>query len=70
MVDYHGKDRFTVTLIVDDEEIELPVDGKEDEGEVSDEFSSLDPESEEGTIVESDDNLTPDEALDSSVKTE
>jgi hypothetical protein len=70
MVDYHGKDRFTVTLIVDEEEIELPVDGKEDEGEVSDEFSSLDLESEEGTIVESDDNLTPDEALDSSVKTE
>ena len=76
MVDYHGKDRFTVTLIVDEEEIELPVDGKEDEGEVSDEFSSLDEEAEateaveEGTIVESEGNLSPDAALDGNVKTE
>lgn len=70
MVDYHGKDRFTVTLIVDDEEIELPVDGKEDEGEVSDEFSSLDPESEEGIIVDNEDNLFAESALDSNVKTE
>ena len=76
MVDYHGKDRFTVTLIVDEEEIELPVDGKEDEGEVSDEFSSLDEEAEpieaveEGTIVESEGNLSTDAALDGNVKTE
>ena len=76
MVDYHGKDRFTVTLIVDEEEIELPVDGKEDEGEVSDEFSSLDEEAEateaveEGTIVESEGNLSTVAALDGNVKTE
>jgi hypothetical protein len=76
MVDYHGKDRFTVTLIVDEEEIELPVDGKEDDGEVSDEFSSLDEEAEpteaveEGTIVESEGNLSTDAALDGNVKTE
>lgn len=76
MVDYHGKDRFTVTLIVDEEEIELPVDGKEDEGEVSDEFSSLDEEAEpteaveEGIIVESEGNLSTDAALDGNVKTE
>ena len=31
-IDYHGKDRYTVTLIIDDEEIELPAT---DEGDVS-----------------------------------
>ena len=31
-IDYHGKDRYTVTLIIDDEEIELPAT---DEGDAS-----------------------------------
>ena len=58
MKDYMGKDRYTVTLYVDDEAIELPVDEKDDEGEVSDEYSNLDEEQEEGTIVAPADNLT------------
>ena len=70
MKEYIGKDRYTVTLIVDEDEIELPVDAKEDEGEVVDEFSNLDEEAEEGTIIEADNNLSPDNALDSNVKTE
>jgi hypothetical protein len=70
MKEYIGKDRYTVTLIVDEDEIELPVDAKEDEGEVVDEFSNLDEEAEEGTIIDADNNLSPDNALDSNVKTE
>lgn len=58
MKDYMGKDRYTVTLYVDDEAIEFPVDEKDDEGEVSDEYSNLDEEQEEGTIVAPADNLT------------
>ena len=58
MKDYMGKDRYTVTLYVDDEAIELPVDEKDDEGEVSDKYSNLDEEQEEGTIVAPADNLT------------
>ena len=47
-----------MTLYVDDEAIEFPVDEKDDEGEVSDEYSNLDEEQEEGTIVAPADNLT------------
>ncbi len=65
MVDYHGKDRYTVTLIVDDEEIELPV---EDDDIVEDEEDAF--ADEQGTNVASEDNLSADTTLNDNVETE
>ena len=84
MKGYLGKDRYTVTLIVDDQEVELPAG---DEGEVvedvEDEFATektadevetvTDAESTpevEGTIVASEDNLSEDAALETQERTE
>ena len=65
MVDYHGKDRFTVTLIVDDEEIELPV---ESDDAVENEEDA--PNDEQGTNVAEEDNLSTDTTLSDNVETE
>ena len=86
MKDYLGKDRYIVTLIVDDQEVELPTG---DEGDVVeddvDEFATeenaeeaepaTETESEpvaeaEGTIVASEDNLSCDAALETQERTE
>ena len=65
MVDYHGKDRYTVTLIVDDEEIELPVEGDDIVEDEEDAFAD-----EQGTNVASEDNLSADATLTNNVETE
>lgn len=65
MVDYHGKDRYTVTLIVDDEEIELPVEGDDIVEDEEDAFAD-----EQGTNVASEDNLSADTTLNDNVETE
>ena len=65
MVDYHGKDRYTVTLIVDDEEIELPVEGDDVVEDEEDAFAD-----EQGTNVASEDNLSADTTLNDNVETE
>ncbi len=65
MVYYHGKDRYTVTLIVDDEEIELPVEGDDIVEDEEDAFAD-----EQGTNVASEDNLSADTTLNDNVETE
>jgi hypothetical protein len=65
MVGYHGKDRYTVTLIVDDEEIELPVEGDDIVEDEEDAFAD-----ELGTNVASEDNLSADTTLNDNVETE
>lgn len=65
MKNYNGKDRFTVTLIIDDEEVELPAP----ENEIIDEdyydaYALEEEYSTEGTIIEQADNFTAEETLD------
>ena len=64
MKNYFGKDRFTVTLIIDSEEVALPA--PEDDTQEEDYYDAyaLDDESlDEGTIVAQEDNFSADEAL-------
>ena len=76
-IDYHGKDRYTVTLIIDDEEIELPAT---DEGDAStpegDDIDNIEEDADEvegnaegaddnaeGIVVAEKDNLSTTDAL-------
>ena len=76
-IDYHGKDRYTVTLIIDDEEIELPAtdggDAATPEGDDIDNIEECADEVEndaegaddnaEGIVVAEEDNLSATDAL-------
>ena len=42
MKSYHSKDRYTVTLIIDEQEVELPVDDNDTEADSQDDATSLD----------------------------
>ena len=64
MVDYHGKDRYTVTLIIDDEEVDLTQPGSDEAVESDDDdLDNLDIEEDEEKNIAQEDNMSQDGAL-------
>ena len=79
IMEYRGKDRYTVTLIIDDEEVELtPAESEEAEGETCDPSAEFDDEGAQesqieetpGTNIAAEDNLSASEALEVSTDIE
>jgi hypothetical protein len=79
MKQYHNKPRFNVTLIIDDEEVELtPAESEEAEGETRDPSAEFDDEGAQesqieespGTNIAAEDNLSASEALEVSTDIE
>ena len=66
MKNYNGKDRFTVTMIIDDEEVELPVaDDTTFEEDYYDAYALEDEPALEEPIIEDEDNITATDTLES-----
>ncbi len=66
MKNYNGKDRFTVTMIIDEEEVELPVaDDTTFEEDYYDAYALEDEPALEEPIIEDEDNITATDTLDS-----
>ena len=79
IMEYRGKDRYTVTLIIDDEEVELtPAESEEAEGETSEPSAEFDDEGAQesqteetlSTNIAAEDNLSASEALEVSTDIE
>ena len=79
IMEYRGKDRYTVTLIIDDEEVELtPAESEETEGETSEPSAEFDDEGAQESQTEetlsiniaAEDNLSASEALEVSTDIE
>lgn len=66
MKNYNGKDRFTVTMIIDEEEVELPVaDDTTFEEDYYDAYALEDEPALEEPIIEDEDNITATDTLES-----